>query len=461
MGRGESGRSINQFAPMRSILRVVPGSKDGSVWEGLRRGLWIVSVLVAGLSPICLCAVDWPQYRGLQRDGRVAEGGERLESLPEDLKPLWKIKIGGGFASPLVVQGRVVYVDEHEGSEVVHVLEASTGKELWSRAYAPAFDDEWGVGPRCTPVVDSVAGRIYLQSCKGVFRCFRFADGAPVWGFDFEKDYGVHFIGKMEIPEAAARRRGHNGSPILDGDRIVVSVGNTNGASLVCMNGVSGQVIWKSGSDEAGYANLNVGTLAGVRQVVAFTADSLMGVRMEDGEILWRVPIKTAAKRHAVTPVLIGDRVIVSSHTVGLMCFGVAKAEQGGLLSAKPVWSNRDLKISLASLVEVGGFLYGQGPDKNLICVNSADGQLRWSQPGFGDRLLTGYTSTFAVGQRLVALTEQGQLVLIEATPEAYRERGRLQVCGKNWSHPAYVDGVLYGRDSKELFALRIAGPGR
>lgn len=401
-----------------------------------------------------LCAGDWPQYRGAARDGHAAFSGAPLDQLPQDLKPVWKLKIGGGFASPVVSRGKVIYLDERNGSEVAHALDAATGKELWSQPYAVAFEDEWGVGPRCTPVVDGEL--IFVQSCKGEFSCLSFADGKRRWGVDFEKDYGVHFIGKIEIPEASARRRGHNGSPIVDGDRVLVPVGNTNGASLVCFSKSDGKVLWKAGSDEAAYANLMTATLAGERQLVAYTADSLMGVRLEDGQVRWRIPLKTAAKRHVVTPIILGDRVIVSSHTLGLLCFEIRKDAASGAVEAKPAWSNRDLKISLATLVHVDGTLYGQGPDKNFVCVRASDGQLLWTQPGFGDRPLTGYTSTFAVGDRLLALTEQGQLILLRASVEGYRELSRLQVCGKNWSHPAFADGRLYLRDNKDLLAVDL-----
>ncbi len=412
---------------------------------------------VQGLA--CVVAADWPHYRGQLRDGHAASSEKEIKSLPLDLRPVWKLKVGSGFASPILAEGRLVFVDENEGQETAHLVQAGTGKEIWRRAYGEAFADEWGLGPRCTPVLDG--DRLYVQSCKGEFQCLSLKDGSTQWRFSFEKDYGVQFVGKVEVPEAAARRRGHSGSPVIEGDRIVVAVGNTTGASLVGFNKMNGKVLWKSQSDEAAYSTLITATLCKTPQVVAYTADSLLGLRLEDGELLWRVPLKTAAKRHAVTPIIQGNRIIVSSHSLGLLCFEVTPGEQAPKLAVTEAWSNRDLKISLASLVLVDGRLYGQGPDKNFVCVDSNNGRVLWSQPGFSDKPLTGYTSSIAVGKNLLALTEQGQLVLIAAEPGAYRELGRLQVCGKNWSHPAYVGGVLYLRDYKDLIALGLGDESR
>ncbi len=428
-------------------------------WMTSRFTREVLVCCVAAQGHAWIHAAAWPHYRGPLRDGHAAASEREIKSLPADLKPAWKLKVGGGFASPILSADQLVYVDENEGQETAHLVDASTGKEIWRRAYAESFADEWGLGPRCTPVLDG--DRLYVQSCKGEFQCLSLKDGATQWRFSFEKDYAVPFVGKVEVPEAAARRRGHSGSPVIDGEKIVVAVGNTSGASLVAFDKKNGKVLWKSQSDEAAYSTLITATLVNTPQVIAFTADSLLGLRLADGELLWRVPLKTAAKRHAVTPIIQGNRIIVSSHSLGLICLEVMTGGEPRKLAVKEAWANHELKISLASLVLKDGHLYGQGPDKNFICVDAHDGRVLWSQPGFSEKPLTGYTSTIAVGKSLLALTEQGQLVLIAAEAGAYRELGRLQICGKNWSHPAYLGGVLYLRDNKDLIALGLRDESR
>src|SRR5262245_8862730 len=326
-------------------------------------------------------AGDWPQWRGPERTGHAEGDAPVPASLPKEPKVLWRLEIGGGFSSPVVAGGKVVYLDTQEGKEAAHLLDAQTGKELWRVPFAEMFEDEWGPGPRSTPILDGE--RLYVQSCNGEFRCLSVADGKAIWAMSFEKDFGVHFIGR-KANEGTATRRGNNGSGIIDGERVFVPVGSPQGASLVCFDKRNGKVLWKSQTDEAAYSSLMIGTLAGVKQVVYFSADALLGVESATGKLLWRVPLRTEAKRHAATPIVFGDLVIVNSHTLGLVCIKVTKEADG--LRANEVWVNKDLKINISTPVLVDHFLYSQGAGKDFVCVDALTGKLMWSQDGFGER---------------------------------------------------------------------------
>jgi outer membrane protein assembly factor BamB len=380
---------------------------------------------------------DWPQWLGPTRNGHAPANGP-LTSLPTDPKANWRKNIGGGFSSPVVAGGKLLYLDAQDGKEVAHLVDAATGSEIWQVPFADMFQDEWGPGPRSTPILDG--DRAYVQSCNGEFRCLSLADGKLVWGTSFARDYGVTFLGS-KAKEGTARRRGNNGSGLIDGDRLVLPVGSTNGASLVCFNKYSGQVLWRSGEDEAAYASLGITTLRGVRQVLNFNADALTGTDLSNGTLLWRVPLKTNAKRHAASPLVFGDDVIVNSHTLGLVCHRIAKQEEGYRVTTG--WVNKDLRINLATPVLVDHYLYGHGQSKNFFCVDARDGKLLWSQNGFGKE----YSSTLAVGDKLLVLTDLGELILIAADPTKYTELGRVQICGKTWSFPAYSGGRLYVRE--------------
>src|SRR5262249_32634582 len=145
----------------------------------------------------------------------------------------------------------------------------------------------------------------------------------------------------------------------------------------------TGKVLWKTGDDEAGYSSPMVATIAGIKQVVAFTADSLMGVELTSGRTLWRVPGRSNAKRHAVTPVIVGDTVTVSSWSVGLTCYKIAK--DGDTQKADALWSDRDLKINVATPVFANGNLFCAGASRDYVCVDAATGRQRWRQTGFGE----------------------------------------------------------------------------
>lgn len=372
--------------------------------------------------------------------------------MPKELTPVWKIPVGSGFSSPVVAGNKLVYLDEKDGKEFAHAVAADTGKELWSVDYSESFADEWGSGPRPTPTIDG--DKVFVQSCSGEFKCLELESGKVVWGTSFEKDFGVKFLGS-KAREGTASRRGNNGSGVIDGERLVLPVGNVQGASLVCFDKNTGKVLWKSGNDEAAYSSLVAGTIAGVRQVVAFTAEGLLGADIQTGEILWRVPLVTNAKRHVATPLIMGDRVVVNSHTFGMVCVNVSK-DTGGF-KAEQAWVNKDLKINLASPLLIDGHIYSQGASRDYVCVDASTGQLKWSQPGFGQGKKD-YASTIAAGKSLLVLTEDGTLIALRPDVTKYTEIGRLQVCGNTWSFPALANGKLYVRDGRQLVCLDLAG---
>jgi outer membrane protein assembly factor BamB len=386
-------------------------------------------------------AGDWPQWRGPNRDGHAAPDQSISPAAFQNPVAKWKIQIGGGFSSPIVFKNKLVYLDEQDAKEVAHCLDAATGKEIWKVPYADFYEDEWGRGPRATPFTDGQ--KLFIQSCNGEFRCLDFSTGKTLWRFNFE-NYGVKFLGS-KANEGTASRRGNNGAGILDGDAVIVPVGGSEGKSLVCLNKDNGELIWKSGDDEAAYSSLMVANIAGARQVIAFTAEALLGAERSTGKILWRVPLKTNAKRHAMTPIIHGNDIFVNSHTFGLICFEISP--EGKDFKAVEKWRNRDMKINLATPVLAEGYLYSHGPAKNFVCVDAETGKLKWIQDGFGKE----YSSTLLAGDKLAIITDSGEFSLIEANPSAYKQLARVQICGKNWNHPALSDGFLYVRDSREL----------
>jgi outer membrane protein assembly factor BamB len=407
---------------------------------------FVTGALVASI--VVLSAGDWPQWRGVNRDARAETP---VSSLPKDAKPAWRLPVGPGFSAPVVANGKLVYLDEQNAKEVAHCVDADTGKPLWNTPFADSAGDEWGKGPRCTPFIDG--DRVYAQSMNGEFHCLSLENGKPIWGFSFEK-YGIAFSTKSA--EGTASRRGNNGSGVIDGDRVFVPVGAKD-ASIVCLDKKTGKELWKSGSDEAAYSSFVVATLSETKQLVAFTAEALTGVDLKTGETLWRVPFRTGAKRHAATPVIVGDTVTVNSQTIGLVCTRVSKED--GKWNATQAWVNKPLTINLATPVFVDGHFYTYGPirTKDYVCVDAATGATKWTQGGFGiGKDQTDYASSIVVGKNVLILTYDGQLVLIAANPEKYTELGRIQACGKTWSYPAFANGKLYVRDGRELQCLDL-----
>jgi len=390
---------------------------------------------------------DWPQWRGVARDGHTSE------TLPSALSataaPQWRIPVAHGYASPSVASGRLFLFDDAGGTETLHCLDIATGREQWQKAVGESYTDEFEPGPRCTPLVDS--DLVFVQTCRGEFQCLSIQDGNRLWRFHFN-DYGAEWVAEKGANVGAASRRGNAGSPLVIGDTIYIQIGSANGAAIGAFEKRTGKLKWKSQNDLTAYSSLVSARLGGVDQVVGATVEGLLSLRPSDGQLLWRVPFRTGANRNALTPILADDTVYFSSHTTGLRATHV-KPEGNGV-RVEERWFNPQIKINLATPVLVGGHLYGQGPARNFICVETSTGQQKWSQSGFGE-----VTSTITDGRRLLLLSDRGEAILTDASPEGWKELGRFQACGKTFVHPAYSEGVLYVRDSRELVAWRLGTP--
>jgi len=403
---------------------------------------------------MCLPAIasDWPQWRGPERTGHVPANEKLVTALPADPKKTWKIPVGEGFASPVVADGKIYYLDNKEATEIVHAADAATGKEIWQAKLFASHKDGFGIGPRCTPVVDGKL--LFAQSCKGEFQCLNTEDGKVVWRKNFVDDFGAIFIGEKG-QAAGGSRHGNTGSPVIDGENIIVQVGSAKEAGIVCFKKATGDVVWKSQNDQSAYAPPVIATIAGVKQVVSFTAEALIGLNTTDGKLLWRVPMKTALGRHVTTPVVSDDVVFVASHQVGLIATKITK--EGDALKATELWTSKDLAINFSSPVIVGQYLYGIGPAKNLVCVDTKTGTAAWqktglimSEPG------KAHGSFLVMDKNILLLNDSGILILFAADNKEYKELGRAQICAFNWCNPAYVGGKLFVRDAKEMSCVEL-----
>ena len=419
------------------------------------RPLPLALALGVFLSPAL--AGDWPRWRGANGDGHVTGADARLEALPAEAKAKWRFKLGDGHGSPVVAQGRAYILDKQEKDEVLVALDAASGQPLWKKTIYLGNDDNQGKGPRGTPLVDG--DRVYVQTMRGEFQCLAVADGALRWRKNFVDDFGAVFLGEISNQKSiGATRHGNNGSPLIDGDHIIVQAGGLSGASVVCLDKRTGATIWKSQDDPAGYAAAIIAELAGVRQVVVYTALGVIGLDPRDGKLLWRFPISTTWARHATTPVVVGDIVTVSSHQHGM--FGLRVSRDGAGQKVEKAWLTKEAAINFASPVAVGDHVYGLGPAKNLLCVDVRTGKIAWSQDGyFAGNAGQSHAGLLVLGKNILCLTDRGELVLFAADPAAFRQvnpGGRIQACGQTWCNPAYADGVAYLRDKKELLALPL-----
>jgi outer membrane protein assembly factor BamB len=416
-----------------------------------------VFVLAVGFLSWPACGEDWPQWRGPLRTGHVPVNSRLPTVLPTEPRVVWRLAVGEGFASPVVAGGKVFYFDNQAGKETLHALKAEDATELWQTTVDDIFTDEQGPpGPRCTPVVDG--DRVYAQSGKGELRCLNVADGRRLWRVNFTNDFGAAFLGEdSKVPGAA--EHGYTAAPLIAGERLIACVGGPNGAGVVAFAKRTGEVLWKSQDDRAAYAAPLVATLGGVTQAVCFTVEGLAGLALDNGKLLWRIPLKTPYGRNCITPVIVNDWVLAGSYRTGLI--GVRVSAEGTGLKAERSWVNPAAAINFSSPVAVGRHVYGLGPTKNLFCAEVETGRITWSKQGYiTSSADVAHASFLVIGDKILVCTDSGELVLLMADPGRCREVSRVQVCGRNWCNPAYADGRLYVRDgirtTGNLFCIEL-----
>jgi outer membrane protein assembly factor BamB len=385
---------------------------------------------------------DWPQFLGPTRNAVAADVDLRADWPAGGPPKLWEYPIGHGWSGPVVADGKLILFHRVGDEEIVECLEAATGKAVWKAAAVTDYRDDFGFddGPRATPVI--AGGRVFTFGAAGRLQALDLTAGKTVWERNVRTDYNAP--------------KGYFGaacSPLLDEGRLLLNVGGP-GAGVVALDAATGKELWKATDDAASYSSPAMASLAGKRTAVFLTRQGLLGLDPATGVERFRQPwrARLQASVNAATPLIVGDQVFVSaSYGTGAGLFAV------GADGLKMLWKN-DAVLSnhYNTSVESQGFLYGidgrqEGGGAALRCVEWATGKARWGQERFG------CASLIRAGDKLLALTENGELVLFDATPEAYRERARAKVFDTTCrAAPALADGRFYARDTQKLVCIDL-----
>lgn len=368
-------------------------------------------------------SADWLHYRGPTQNGVTAES--LATAQPKSVKELWKINVGTGLSSVTVKGNHAFTAGNHDKKNDVFVcLDTNTGKEVWRHQYPQALEAKYFEGgPRSTPTIDGE--NVYWVAQYGDLFCFEAASGKVKWYKHFQKDFG----GRR--PEW-----GYAGSPTVEGNLLLLDVGG-EGASTVALNKDTGALVWKSGSDEAGYGSPVVADLNGKRVALVFKGRAIVGYDLKDGAEQFRSEWKTDYDVNAISPVVVGDSVLVSSgYNTGAALF---KVGSNGLERA---WFQKKLRAQMNTPVVTHGHVFGIDGNNgggNLVCLDFNDGSEKWRE-----KSVRGGSLVLA-GDKLVCLSEQGELVVAEASPAGFKPILRNQILdGRSWVQPTLSGGKLF-----------------
>ena len=383
-----------------------------------------------------VAVAEWSQYRGPERHGAVP-AGRFLDSWGEgEPRQLWRSAVGAGFSSITVAAGRVFTMSSNGEEETVLCLDEMSGRTLWELEVGTSSTDKFPEGgPRSTPTVDG--DWVYAVSSAARMLALSTADGTIRWQKDLT-EWGP------------APRFGYSMSPLVDGDLVIVEVGEREKEpGVAALDKRTGETRWTALSGPAGYSSPVVAEIGGVRQYV-FSRGSETVALSTDGELLWRYE---GARRAAIPmPIFVSpDQVFVATaddHFGGVM-LRVSEGEEG--FEVEELWAERLMRNHFSSSVVVDGHVYGFD-NATLRCLDAATGAHRWARRGFGKG------SIVAAGDLLFVLGDDGTLALVRASAEGFVEAGRIQAMeGRAWIAPSLANGRLFVRDSDEIVCYDVS----
>ena len=392
---------------------------------------------------------DYPGFLGTRPWAEV--DGVDFETDWEKHPPrqVWKQEIGAGWSGFAVVGDYAVTQEQRGSQELVVCYELRTGEVAWMHADDVRWDPRGsgslgGVGPRTTPSIHD--GKVFTHGAIGILNCLDARTGDVLWTHDTLFQHGAENV-----------MWGKAGSPLIVDDRVVVSVGGENDASLVAYDIATGERAWAAGRRQSSYATPVLTELAGVRQIVSVNEDAVTAHRADDGQVLWEHEWLGSSDTNATSsqPVPVGDdRVLLSKGYGGGAELIRITADESGQLSSNTVWKNKSvMRTKMGNVVVRDGFVYGLN-EGILQCIELDSGRSRWKKrrtPKFG------HGQIMLVGDVILALSEPGEVILIEASPKKYMELASMRALeGITWNNPALAGPFLLVRNAEQAACFEL-----
>jgi outer membrane protein assembly factor BamB len=400
-------------------------------------------------------AKDWPQFRGPNRDGNWDEKGV-LASFPrEGLKSVWKHPVGGGWASPVVANGRVFVLDveliKPTARERLHCFEEKTGKILWVYAYDEPYSDwtyvpERGAGPTATPIVEQE--RIYFVGANGNTHCLEVKSGGVIWEKNIGKEY--------QVAEMSCRP-----SPLIEGSLLIVFTGAKPGASLLALDKKTGKEVWKALDDLVSNSSPVVITDGGTRQLIVWSNNALTSLDPANGHVYWRELMSTSGNDSTATPVVQGNRLLVSGLMMDLSSNSPAATFRWpeNRVPTKRVLSNT------SSPVLQGELIYSARSPGDLVCLEAATGKQVWSTNCVTTPKNGASINITPQGDGFYLFTDEGNLIRAQLSASGYREISRTHLIEPTWpfngtkfvyAPPAFANDHIFVRNEAEIICASL-----
>jgi outer membrane protein assembly factor BamB len=399
-----------------------------------RTQLTVVVLCSLTASAFAVQVQDYPQWRGKNRDGSASDFVEPAR-WPDTLRRRWRVEIGEGYASPIVI-GDVVYAfSRTDGREVLSALDASSGKRLWQSGYSVPYTPSsptaaHGSGPKATPLFHG--GRIITLGVSGIVSAFDAGKGTLLWRTAEPKADDVPYF------SAAS-------SPVGEGRLAITHPGNYG--PLTAFETASGKVAWTAGGDGF-FMPPTVVTLQGVRQVVSVTQAAVIGVATADGQRLWELPW-TGGRSGGIMPIPSDDKLIVSAMSGGVVAI-TPRLMSNGRWVAEKTWETSAVEMYISHPVIIDDTLFGfsRRASGQLFALDVRDGRVLWlGKPRFATNV------AFAkAGDLLFVLKDDAELIVARASRTGFQQLKKYQVADSaTWAQPVVSGGRLFVKDVSTL----------
>lgn len=385
------------------------------------------------------CRNCWPQWRGPTRNSVLKD----VPAWPKDFTSLsqqWRVALGPSYSGPIVWGDRVFVTEtEQAQDEVVRALERTTGRELWQARWSgslsvPFFAKKNGDWIRSTPACDGES--LFVAGMRDTLTCLDMESGAERWRIDFPA--------RLETPVPSF---GFVSSPLIVGDHLYVQAGG----GFVKVDKRTGEIIWRTlvdgGEINSAFSSPIAATIHGVPQIVVQMREALAGVSPETGEVLWSQVVPSFRGMNILTPTVFANGIFTSSHKNRSFFYQVEKSDEGFKVSE--AWT---LKAQgyMSTPVVIDGLAYLHLGNRRLACIDLREGIERWRTESFGE-----YWSMIANHDRILALDQRGELLLIAADPAAFRLLDRREVAqSESWAHLAVAGEQVFVRDLQGITAF-------
>lgn len=408
----------------------------------LTRGLLAAAIAVSASSARTIVQAqgqtapgDWPQWRGPNRDGIVSSFIEPA-SWPERLTQKWKIPVGVGYATPVLVGNRVYMFARQEASEVMMAIDAATGKVVWQTGYpAPVkivpVAARHGEGPKSTPAFAN--GKLYTLGMSGIVTAWDASTGKVLW--------------RKDAP-AVGPSFGTAQSPLVDRGLVILHVGGNNDGALSAFDAATGTVKWAWPGDGPAYGSPVIVEAAGTRQVVTMAQRNLVGVSAATGELLWQRPFTSPSAQNSITPIVDGEIVYVSGLQNPVTAFRIVK--QGSQWTTADVWVNSDVSLYMSNAVLVRGAIFGMSSKNSgqFFGVDAKTGKTLWTS----EPRQAGNAAVLGAGGVVFLLKDSGELVVARSSLTGFEPVRTYTVADSaTWSAPAISGHRIFVKDLSTL----------